>query len=204
MSDIGKMETRNLVGGEWIAAAGGATLEVTNPATDETIASVPMGGKNEARAAIEAAAAAFPDWSARPAAERAAPLRKLAALMGTHVERLARLLTLEQGKPLAEARGEIAYAASFLDWAAEEGKRLYGQIVPASHQNKRILVLRQPVGVTACITPWNFPAAMITRKLGPALASGCTMVVKPAEQTPLSALAIAELAVEAGLPKGVM
>ncbi len=204
MSDIGKMETRNLVGGEWIAAASGGQLTVTNPATDETIANVPMGGKSEARAAIEAAHAAFPDWSARTAAERAAPLRKLAALMGTHVERLARLLTLEQGKPLAEARGEIAYAASFLDWAAEEGKRLYGQIVPASHQNKRILVLRQPVGVTACITPWNFPAAMITRKLGPALASGCTMVVKPAEQTPLSALAIAELAVEAGLPKGVM
>lgn len=198
------IESRNLIDGTWVVAADGGELAVTNPATDELLARVPRGGTIETRAAIDAAAAAFPAWSALTAAERAAPLAKLAALMRARVDRLARLLTLEQGKPLAEARGEIGYAASFLEWAAEEGKRLYGQIVPASSADKRILVLRQPVGVTACITPWNFPSAMITRKLGPALASGCTMVVKPAEQTPLSAIALAELCVEAGVPAGVI
>ncbi len=198
------IETRNLVGGEWIAALDGATLDVTNPATDELIARVPSCGTAETRAAIEAAAAAFPEWSARPAAARAAPLLALASLMRSEVDRLARLLTREQGKPLAEARGEIVYAATFLEWAAEEAKRQYGELVPAGSAKRRILVLRQPVGVTACITPWNFPAAMITRKLGPALATGCTMVVKPAEQTPLSAIALAELAVRAGVPSGVV
>lgn len=198
------IESRNLIDGTWVVAADGGELAVTNPATDELLARVPRGGTIETRAAIDAASAAFPAWSALTAAERAAPLAKLAALMRARVDRLARLLTLEQGKPLAEARGEIGYAASFLEWAAEEGKRLYGQIVPASSADKRILVLRQPVGVTACITPWNFPSAMITRKLGPALASGCTMVVKPAEQTPLSAIALAELCVEAGVPAGVI
>ncbi len=199
-----RIETRNLIGGTFSDQGEGEAIEVRNPATDEVIARVPNGAGKQARRAIEAAAAAFPSWSALTAAERAKPLHALALLMGRDVDRLARLLTLEQGKPLNEARGEIAYAASFLDWAAEEGKRLYGQLVPASHANKRILVMRQPVGVTACITPWNFPAAMITRKLGPALATGCTMLVKPAELTPLSAIAIAELAQEAGIPAGVM
>ena len=198
------METRNRVGDAWIASDSGATLEVRNPANDELIASVPRCGASEARAAIDAAARALPAWRALPAQERARPLRRLFELMHRDTDRLARLLSAEQGKPLAEARGEIAYAASFIEWAAEEGRRLYGDIVPASTPDRRILVLRQPIGVTAAITPWNFPAAMITRKLGPALAAGCTMIVKPAEQTPLSALALAELAIEAGLPDGVM
>jgi succinate-semialdehyde dehydrogenase/glutarate-semialdehyde dehydrogenase len=200
--DHWSMKTDNLVGGRWVRYS--AELPVTDPATDEVIAKVPRGGAAEARAAIDAAAAALPAWSALPAAERAVPLRKLSDLMLAHRERLAELMTREQGKPIAESRGEIAYAASFLDWAAEEGKRVYGEIIPASAANKRILVLRRPVGVTACITPWNFPQAMITRKLGPALAAGCTMVVKPAEQTPLSAIALAELSIEAGIPAGVV
>jgi succinate-semialdehyde dehydrogenase/glutarate-semialdehyde dehydrogenase len=147
---------------------------------------------------------ALASWRARTAYDRGKILRRIAGMMLERQEPLAQLMTREQGKPLAEARGEIAYAASFIDWAAEEGKRLYGELVPASAENKRILVMRQPVGVTACITPWNFPTAMIARKLGPALACGCTMVVKPAEQTPLSAIALAEIALEAGLPAGVM
>lgn len=196
------MKTDNLIGGSWVRAD--AELPVLDPATDEVIAKVPLGGAKQARAAIEAAAAAFPEWSARTAAERAGPLRKLSDLMLAQRERLAELMTREQGKPLAESRGEIAYAASFLEWASEEAKRVYGETVPASSANKRILVLRRPVGVTACITPWNFPQAMITRKLGPALAAGNTMVVKPAEQTPLSALALGELALEAGIPPGVV
>lgn len=197
------MQDRNLIGQEWISAPG-EEIEVTNPATNERIASVPNGGAVEARRAVAAAAEALPGWRSRTAFDRGKILRRIAELMLERQERLAELMTREQGKPLAEARGEIAYAASFIDWAAEEGKRLYGELVPASAQNKRILVMRQPVGVTACITPWNFPAAMITRKLGPALASGCTMVIKPAEQTPLSAIALAEIALEAGLPPGVM
>jgi len=199
-----QLQDRNLIAGEWLGAADGAEMEVTDPATDEVLARVPRGGAADARAAIAAAAAALPDWKARTAAERAAPLRRLADLMMERREALARVMTLEQGKPLAESRGEIAYAASFVEWAAEEGKRVYGELVPASHRDKRILVLRQPVGVTAAITPWNFPAAMITRKLGPALAAGCTMVVKPASQTPLTALALGALAIEAGLPAGVV
>jgi succinate-semialdehyde dehydrogenase/glutarate-semialdehyde dehydrogenase len=199
-----KIRDRNLIGGEWVGASSRDEIPVTNPATDEVIARVPRGGAAETRAAVVAAADAFGPWRDRTAAERGRPLRRLAELMMQRQEDLARLMTLEQGKPLAESRGEIAYAASFIDWAAEEGKRLYGDIVPASDAKKRILVLRQPVGVTACITPWNFPAAMITRKLGPALAAGCTMVVKPALQTPLSALALGELALEAGMPAGVV
>lgn len=197
-------QNRNLIGGEWVSAASGEELEVTDPATDQVLTTVPRGGRTETRQAIDSAREALEGWRALTAAERAKPLRRLADLMMEQRERLALLMTREQGKPLAESRGEIAYAASFIEWAAEEGKRIYGEIVPASHASKRILVLRQPVGVTACITPWNFPAAMITRKLGPALAAGCTMVVKPASQTPLSAIAIAELALEAGVPAGVM
>ncbi len=196
------MQNRNLIGAEWVSAASGQEIDVVNPATDEVIARVPDSGTEETRRAIDAASKAFPAWRAQTAGERAKVLRRFADFIMRDQDRLARLMTDEQGKPLAESKGEIAYAASFIEWAGEEGKRLYGEMIPASAPNKRILVLRQPVGVTASITPWNFPAAMITRKLGPALASGCTMVVKPAEQTPLSAIALGELALEAGLPAG--
>jgi len=197
------METRNLIHGEWLEASDGASFPVHNPATDEVVAEVPKLGTAGTRRAIESAASALPEWREQTAKHRGKILRDYAALILAQQDELARLMTREQGKPLAEARGEVAYAASFIDWAAEEGKRIYGETIPASDPNKRILVLRQPVGVTACITPWNFPAAMITRKLGPALAAGCTMVVKPAEQTPLTALALAELGLQAGLPAGV-
>jgi succinate-semialdehyde dehydrogenase/glutarate-semialdehyde dehydrogenase len=193
-----------LIGGERCSAADGTEIEVLDPASDELVARVPRGGAAEARAAIEAASRALPAWRALPAAERARPMQRLVALMQERAEELALLMTREQGKPLAEARGEIAYAASFVAWAAEEGKRLYGEIVPASRADQRIFVLRQAVGVCAAITPWNFPAAMITRKLGPALAAGCTIVIKPAEQTPLTALALGALALEAGIPPGVV
>ena len=195
---------RNLINGKWVGGPSGSAITVTNPATGETIGTVPDAGSAGTSAAIDAAWNAQKPWAYQPAAARGAALTKLSALMKRDTDRLARLMTLEQGKPLTEARGEIAYAASFLDWAAEEGKRLNGDIVPASTSDKRILVLRQPVGVAAIITPWNFPAAMITRKLGPALAAGCTVVIKPAEETPLSALAIGELACEAGIPAGVV
>jgi succinate-semialdehyde dehydrogenase / glutarate-semialdehyde dehydrogenase len=198
------LQTRNLIDGEWTGTPSGSTFEVTNPATDEVLAEVPNSGAEQAQAAIAAARAALPAWRARTAAERAVPLARLAELMLERQEQLAILLTREQGKPLAEARGEISYAASFISWAAEEGKRIYGETIPSSRSDQRILVLRQSVGVVAAITPWNFPSAMITRKLGPALAAGCTMIVKPAEQTPLSAFAIGELAVEAGVPAGVL
>ncbi len=165
---------------------------------------MPKCGESETRDAIGAASDAWGAWRAKTAAERGSLIAGLAGLMRRDTDRLAELMTLEQGKPLAEARGEIAYALSFLDWSAEEAKRVYGDVVPASAPDKRILALRQPVGVTAIITPWNFPSAMITRKLGPALAAGCTAVVKPAEDTPLSAIAIGELAVEAGFPPGVI
>lgn len=198
------VQTRNLIDGKWVDADSGATFEVTNPATDEVIARVPNCRAEETGRAIDAAHRAWNAWKHKTAGERGAMLEKLAALMRRDVDRLAKLMTTEQGKPLAEARGEIAYAASFLDWAADEGKRIYGEMIPASSPDKRILVLRQPVGVCAIITPWNFPSAMITRKLGPALAAGCTVVIKPAEETPLSALAIGELAIEAGIPAGVV
>lgn len=198
------MQTKNLINGQWIEASQGDTFDVSNPATDELITRVPSVGASEIRAAIDAAWAARTAWAAMSANSRGALISSLAELMRRDTDRLAALMTLEQGKPIAESRGEIAYAISFLDWAAEEGKRIYGDIIPASVPDKRILVLRQPVGVTAIITPWNFPSAMITRKLGPALAAGCTVVIKPAEATPLSALAIGELACEAGFPPGVI
>jgi len=185
-------------------SAVGETFAVTDPATGEKLADVPRMGAEETRGAIEAAARALPEWRARTAKQRAAILRRLADLMLERMDELASLLVREQGKPLAEAEAEIAYAASFYEWFAEEGKRVYGDTIPPPTPDRRILVLKQPVGVTAGITPWNFPSAMVTRKSAPALAAGCTMVLKPAEQTPLSALAIAELAEEAGLPSGVL
>ncbi len=186
----------------WQSAA--KHFAVENPATGEALVKIPDGGAQETRDAVDAAYAALPAWAAMPAGQRADLLRKAAALMLDQLERLATVMTLEQGKPLAEARGEIAYAASFFAWFAGEAERVYGQIVPASAANKRILVLRQPVGVVALITPWNFPMAMLTRKLGPALAAGCTAVCKPAEQTPLCALELGRLMVEAGFPPGVV
>ena len=189
--------------GAWVDARSGGKIEVTNPATGEVLGTVPSMDAAETRRAIEAASAAFPAWAARTAKDRAALLRRWHDLMLANAEDLGILMTAEQGKPLAEAKGEIAYAASFIEWFAEEGKRLYGDMIPGHQPDKRILVLRQPVGVVAAITPWNFPAAMITRKAGPALAAGCTFVCKPATQTPYSALAMAELAHRAGIPPGV-
>jgi succinate-semialdehyde dehydrogenase / glutarate-semialdehyde dehydrogenase len=191
------------VDGGWVAADSGATLPVHNPATAEKLGYIPNMAADETRRAIAAAAAALPPWAARTAKDRSVILRRWFDLIMSNQEDLAILMTAEQGKPLAESKGEITYAASFIEWFAEEGKRLYGDIIPGHQADKRILVLRQPVGVVAAITPWNFPAAMITRKAGPALAAGCTMVLKPATQTPYSALALAELADRAGLPKGV-
>jgi succinate-semialdehyde dehydrogenase / glutarate-semialdehyde dehydrogenase len=190
--------------GEWRDADGGGTLDVTNPATGVVLGTVPKMGTAETRRAIEAAKAALPAWAARTAKDRANIMRKWFDLMMANQDDLAVIMTAEQGKPLAESKGEIAYAASFIEWFAEEGKRLYGDIIPGHQPDKRILVLRQPVGVVAAITPWNFPAAMITRKAGPALAAGCTFVCKPATQTPYSALAMAELAARAGVPAGVL
>jgi len=191
------------IDGAWVPADAGATLPVNNPATGEKLGTIPNMGAAETRRAIAAAAAALPAWAARTAKDRAAVLRRWFDLILRHQEDLAVLMTAEQGKPLAESKGEILYAASFIEWFAEEGKRLYGDVIPGHQPDKRILVLRQPVGVVAAITPWNFPAAMITRKAGPALAAGCTMVCKPATQTPYSALALAELGSRAGIPNGV-
>jgi len=191
------------VDGSWIQAASGETLEVDNPATLEIIGKVPKLSALETRRAIEAANAAFPAWSRRTAKERAAILRRWFDLLMENQEDLARLMTLEQGKPLAEARGEVAYGASFFEWFGEEAKRIYGDTIPQHQVDKRLMVIKQPVGVVACITPWNFPLAMITRKAAPAIAAGCTVVCKPAEQTPFSALALAELAERAGVPRGV-
>jgi succinate-semialdehyde dehydrogenase/glutarate-semialdehyde dehydrogenase len=192
------------IAGAWADADSGRTLSVTNPATGAVLGTVPNMGAAETRRAIEAANAAMPAWRAKTAKERAAILRKWHDLMMANQEDLARIMTAEQGKPLAESRGEIAYAASFIEWFAEEGKRIYGDTIPQWQADKRIVVLKEPIGVCAAITPWNFPAAMITRKAGPALASGCTMVIKPASATPFSALAMAELAERAGVPKGVI
>src|SRR5512146_2523752 len=192
------------IDGAWVDADGGATREVTNPATGERLGTVPDMAAAETRRAIEAAQKAFPLWAAKAAKERAAVLRRWYELMMANQDDLAMLMTAEQGKPLAESQGEIAYAAAFIEWFAEEGKRLYGDVIPGHQSDKRILVLRQPIGVVAAITPWNFPAAMITRKAGPALAAGCTFVCKPAIQTPYSALAMAALAARAGLPAGVL
>ena len=191
------------IDGAWIGADGGATIEIENPATGEALGTVPSFGADETRRAIEAAERAWPGWRAKTAKERATVLRRWADLMMENQEDLAVLMTSEQGKPLAESMGEVAYAASFFEWFAEEGKRIYGDTIPQHQRDKRIVVLKEPVGVCAAITPWNFPAAMITRKAGPALAAGCTMVVKPASQTPYSALALSELAERAGMPAGV-
>lgn len=192
------------IDGEWVHADNGRVITVTNPATGETVGTVPRMGAAETRRAIEAANRALPAWRSLTAKERAVKLRRWFELMMANQEALARLMTIEQGKPLAESRGEIAYAASFIEWFAEEGKRIYGDVIPGHQPDKRLLVIKQPIGVTAAITPWNFPAAMITRKAGPALAAGCTMVIKPASQTPFSALAMVALAEEAGIPKGVL
>jgi succinate-semialdehyde dehydrogenase/glutarate-semialdehyde dehydrogenase len=194
---------RGFIDGAWETADSGATLPVRNPATHATLGSIPNMGAGETRRAIDAAAKALPSWAARTAKDRAVILRRWFDLMIAHHDDLAILMTAEQGKPLAESKGEITYAASFIEWFAEEGKRLYGDIIPGHQTDKRIMVLRQPVGVVAAITPWNFPSAMITRKAGPALAAGCTMVLKPATLTPYSALALAELAARAGIPAGV-
>ena len=191
------------VDGAWVNARGGATINVDNPATGEIIGTVPKFGAAETRDAIEAANQAFVTWRKKTGKERAAVLRRWFELMMANQEDLARLMTIEQGKPLAESRGEVAYAGAFLEWFGEEAKRVYGDTIPGHQGDKRIIVIKQPIGVAACITPWNFPLAMITRKAGPAIAAGCTVVLKPASQTPFSALALAELAERAGIPKGV-
>ena len=191
------------VDGTWVEANSGEEIQVDDPATGEVIGRVPRMGTGQTRQAIEAAERALPAWRKRTAKERAVILRRWFDLMMSNQEDLARLMTLEQGKPLTESRGEVAYAASFLEWFGEEAKRVYGDTIPQHQADKRIVVIKQPVGVVACITPWNFPLAMITRKAGPALAVGCTVVLKPASQTPFSALALAELAERAGVPKGV-
>jgi succinate-semialdehyde dehydrogenase/glutarate-semialdehyde dehydrogenase len=191
------------VDGAWISAASGKVFEVKNPADGKTLGTVPDMDDGDARRAIHAAQRAQGSWAATAAHERGKILRRLASLMTEHIEDLALLMTLEEGKPLDESRGEISYAASFIDWFAEEARRVYGEIIPPHQTDKRVLVLRQPVGVVGAITPWNFPAAMITRKAGPALAAGCTFIVKPASATPYSALALAELAGRAGVPRGV-
>ncbi|RXZ42788.1 NADP-dependent succinate-semialdehyde dehydrogenase [Crenobacter cavernae] len=192
------------IAGEWCDANDGTSFAVTNPATGEVLGHVPRMGAAETERAVAAANKAFAGWRAQPAKSRAAVLRRWYELMLANADDLARIMTLEQGKPLAEAKGEIAYAASFIEWFAEEAKRVYGDTIPAPTMDKRLVVTKEPIGVTAAITPWNFPAAMITRKAAPALAAGCPMIVKPAEQTPFSALALAVLAERAGLPKGLL
>ena len=191
------------INGEWQGAGSNETIDVTNPASGEVLGTVPKMGADETRAAIEGANAAYPAWRAKTAKERATILRKWFDLMMENQEDLAKMMTAEQGKPMKESMGEIVYAASFIEWFAEEGKRIYGDTIPQHAPGKRIVVTKEPIGVCAAITPWNFPAAMITRKAGPALAAGCTMVVKPATATPYSALALAELGERAGIPAGV-
>jgi succinate-semialdehyde dehydrogenase / glutarate-semialdehyde dehydrogenase len=204
LTDQKLLRTQCFVNGEWIEAADGRTSTVTNPASGEKIATVPVLDGKATQLAIGAAAAAFPAWAARTAKERSVILRRWYDLMMANQQDLARLMTAEQGKPLAEAAGEIAYAAGYIEWFSEEARRVYGDVIPGHNADKRILVLRQPVGVVGAITPWNFPAAMIARKAAPALAAGCTFVCKPAAQTPLSALAMAELGQRAGIPPGVL
>ncbi len=204
LKDSALLKTRAYVDGAWIDADDGATNKVINPSTGETIAEVARCGAAETGRAIDAAERAQKDWARRPAKERSQLLRRLFDLMMAHQDDLGRILTAEQGKPLEEAKGEIAYGAAFLEWFAEEAKRVYGDTIPGPSPDKRIVCIKQPVGVVACITPWNFPNAMLTRKIGPALAAGCTVVCKPANATPLSAFAIAELADRAGIPKGVI
>ncbi|PNE03164.1 succinate-semialdehyde dehydrogenase [Alcanivorax sp. MD8A] len=203
LSDPSLFREQCYIDGQWCDADDGGTFTVDNPATEETLGTAPRMGEAETRRAIDAAHAAFPAWRDKTAAERAGLLETWHDLMMEHQDDLGQLMTLEQGKPLAEAKGEIAYAASFLKWFAEEARRAYGDTIPAPKPGQRIVVIKQPIGVTAAITPWNFPSSMITRKAGAALAAGCTMVVKPASATPYSALALAELAQRAGIPAGV-
>jgi len=204
ISDQSLFKTQAYIDGQWIDADSGETLPVVNPATGETIAEIAKCGTAETRRAIVAAESALVTWRQKTAKERAAVLRKWFTLMMEAQEDLAQILTAEQGKPLAEARGEIAYGANYIEWFAEEAKRIYGDTIPHPSNDKRIVIIKQPVGVVACITPWNFPNAMLTRKIAPALAAGCTVVCKPASETPLSALAFVELAVRAGVPAGVI
>jgi succinate-semialdehyde dehydrogenase/glutarate-semialdehyde dehydrogenase len=204
LSDQALLRTQAYINGQWQDADSGATVAVTNPANGEVIAEVAKCSTAETRRAIEAAEAAFPEWSIRTAKERAACMRKWFNLMMEAQEDLALIMTLEQGKPLAESRGEIAYGANYIEWFAEEAKRIYGDTIPQPSNDKRIVCIKQPVGVVACITPWNFPNAMLTRKIAPALAIGCTVVCKPASATPLSAYAFVELAERAGIPPGVI
>ena len=203
LNDPSLFRTQSYIDGTWCEADSGKRFDVDNPADGSVVGSVPTCGAAETKRAIEAANAALPAWRALTAKQRAGLLRKWFELMLTHADDLALILTTEQGKPLAEAKGEILYGASFIEWFAEEGKRVYGDVIPPHMPDKRLIVLKQPIGVCAAITPWNFPNAMITRKAGPALAAGCTIVLKPAEQTPFSALAMVELAHRAGIPKGV-
>jgi succinate-semialdehyde dehydrogenase/glutarate-semialdehyde dehydrogenase len=204
ISDQSLLKTKAYINGQWVDSDDRSTFSVANPATGESIADVASCGTAETRRAIEAAEAAMTGWRKRSAKERAAILRKWFTLMMDAQDDLAQILTAEQGKPLAEARGEVAYGASYIEWFSEEAKRIYGDTIPAPSNDKRIVVIKQPVGVVACITPWNFPNAMLTRKIAPALAAGCTVVCKPANQTPLSAFAFVELAERAGVPPGVI
>ena len=204
LNDGALLQTQAFIDGRWQGADRGAVTPVTNPANGEVIAEVARCGQAETRRAIEAAHRAHPAWRRRTAKERSAALRRWFDLIMANQEDLATIMTLEQGKPLAESRGEVAYGAAFLEWFAEEAKRVYGDTIPGPANDRRILTIKQPVGVVACITPWNFPIAMLTRKVGPALATGCTVVCKPANATPLSAFAIAELADRAGIPAGVV
>ena len=202
LNDAALLKTDALIGGVWTAAT--SRFDVTDPATGQVLAAVANHGAEGAQAAIAAANAAWPAWRGKTAKERCAIMLRWAALLHQHADDLARIMTAEQGKPLAEAKGEVGYGASFIDWFAEEAKRVYGETIPTTDNNKRFLVIKQAMGVCAAITPWNFPIAMITRKVAPAIAAGCTVVIKPAEQTPLSALAVAELAIRAGMPPGVV
>jgi len=203
LADSSLLRQANYIDGQWVGADSGATIAVRNPANGELVGEVPALGEAETRRAIEAAHRAYPAWRALLASERSAILRRLNDLMLENKEDLALIMTAEQGKPLAESRGEILYAASFIEWFAEEAKRVYGDTIPQNAKGRRVLVFKEPIGVFAAITPWNFPAAMITRKAGPGWAVGCTAVIRPASQTPFSALAIAVLCERAGMPRGV-
>ena len=204
LNDPSLLRTQAYINGEWVDADSGKTFKVYNPATHEVVAEVADVGVDETRRAIDAAAVAQKAWAAKPAMERSVVLRKWNDLILENLEDLAILMTVEQGKILAEARGEVAYAASFIEWFAEEGKRVYGDVLPLPQTDRRGIVIKQPVGVCAAITPWNFPAAMLTRKVAPALAVGCSMIAKPPHETPLSMTALAELAHRAGLPAGLL
>ena len=203
LADTNLLREQAYLNGAWVSADDGGTFDVTNPADGTLLARVAQLGVTETRRAIEAAHAAWPEWRARTAKDRAAILRRWFELIVAHKNDLASLMTAEQGKPLAESAGEVLYGASFIEWFAEEGKRVYGDVIPSHLPDRRIVVIKQPVGVVAAITPWNFPNAMITRKAAPAMAAGCPVVIKPASETPLSALALAELADRASVPAGV-